>query len=97
MGSAYFKYNVVGTATGYGLDYREVGFRVLVGSKIFFMSSTPVLGSTQPPIQQVPGALSRGLGGQSLKLISHPNKCRVQENVDLYIHSPIRLHRVMFN
>jgi hypothetical protein len=26
----------------------------------FSMSSTPALGSTQPPIQWVPGALSRG-------------------------------------
>jgi hypothetical protein len=42
--------SVVGIVTGYGLDDRGVGVRVLVGSRIFSMSSRPALGSTQPPI-----------------------------------------------
>jgi hypothetical protein len=52
--------SVVGIATGYGLDDRGVGVRVPVGSRIFSTSSRPALGSTQPPIQWVPGTLSWG-------------------------------------
>jgi hypothetical protein len=33
--------SVVGTATTYGLDDREVGARVPVGSRIFFSSDRP--------------------------------------------------------
>jgi hypothetical protein len=40
----------VGIATGYELDHRGVGVRVPVGSRLFTTSSTPALGSTQPPI-----------------------------------------------
>jgi hypothetical protein len=53
--------SVVGTATGYGLNDRVVGVRVPVGSRIFSISSRPTLGSTQPPVQWVPGALSPGV------------------------------------
>jgi hypothetical protein len=42
-------------ATGYWLDDRGVGVRVLVGSRIFFpTSSRPALGPTQPPIKWAP-------------------------------------------
>jgi hypothetical protein len=51
----------VGIATGYGLGDRGVGVRVPVGSRIFSTSSRPALGSTQPPIQWVPVALSPGV------------------------------------
>jgi hypothetical protein len=47
--------SAVGIATGYGLDDWEVGVRVPIGSRIFSKSSRPALGSTQPPIQWVPG------------------------------------------
>jgi hypothetical protein len=54
-------YIAVGIATGYGLDDWEV-VRVPVGVKNYYfsMSSRPALGSTQLPIQWVPGGLSRG-------------------------------------
>jgi hypothetical protein len=48
--------SVVGIATGYGVDDRGVGVRL--ESRIFSTSSRPAPGSTQPPIQRVPGALS---------------------------------------
>jgi hypothetical protein len=53
----------VGIATGYWLENREVGVRVPVKVKnfLFFTSSRPALGPTQPPIQWVPGALSQGV------------------------------------
>jgi hypothetical protein len=42
-----------------------VGVRVPVGSTILFStSSKPALGSTQPPIEWVPGALSPGVKRQ---------------------------------
>jgi hypothetical protein len=53
----------VGIATGYGLDDQGFGVPGPVGSKNFqfSMSSRPALGSTLPPIQWVPGALSPGI------------------------------------
>jgi hypothetical protein len=47
--------SVVGIATSYGLDDREVGVRVPVGSRSFSRSSRPALRFTQPPISWVPG------------------------------------------
>jgi hypothetical protein len=49
--------SVVGIATSYGLDDREVGVRVPTGVKnfLFSKSSRPALRSTQPPLQWVPG------------------------------------------
>jgi hypothetical protein len=37
----------------------------------FSMAPRPALGSTQPPIKWVPGALSRGLRGRGVKLTTH--------------------------
>jgi hypothetical protein len=53
--------SVVGTVNGYRLDDRGVGVQVPVLSRIFSTSSIPVLGSTQSPLQWVPGALSSGV------------------------------------
>jgi hypothetical protein len=52
--------SVVGLATDYGLEERGVGVRVVVKVKNFLSStsSRPALGSTQTPIQWVPGTLS---------------------------------------
>jgi hypothetical protein len=47
-----------GIATGLTSDGPE--FRVPVGSRIFFASSRPTLGSAQPPIQRVRGLFRRG-------------------------------------
>jgi hypothetical protein len=59
------------------------------------MSSRPVLGSTQPPIQWVPGDLPPGTkrpGREADHL--RQTSAEVKKNVDLYIHSPIRLHGI---
>jgi hypothetical protein len=57
------RYSAVGIATSYWLDDRGVGVLVPVGVKNFYLStsSRPALGSTQPPIQLVPGAFSPGI------------------------------------
>jgi hypothetical protein len=54
--------SAVGIATGYGLDDSGFGVVVPVGSRIFSSPRRPdrVLGSTQPPVQGVPGAPSPG-------------------------------------
>jgi hypothetical protein len=51
--------SIVGIVTGYGLDDREVGVWVPVGSRIFSTSSRPALGPTQPPIQWLLGLYPR--------------------------------------
>jgi hypothetical protein len=58
--------SVVGIATGYGLNDQRVRVRIPAGASIFHfsMSSRPALGSTQPPIQWVAGAVSPGLKQQ---------------------------------
>jgi hypothetical protein len=47
----------------YGLDDRAVGVRSRRGLSIFPLASVsrPALGSTQPPVQWVPGVLSPGV------------------------------------
>jgi hypothetical protein len=86
--------SVVVIATGYVLDDRGVGVRVPVGSKIFFStSSRPTLGSTQPPTQWVPGALSPGVKRPGREADHSPPDSA--EDLDLYIRSPMRLHGVV--
>jgi hypothetical protein len=57
------------------------------------MSSRPALGPSQPSIQWVPGVKAAGAWSWSLT----SSLCRSQENGDLYIQSPIRLHGVLLN
>jgi hypothetical protein len=60
---------------------------------LFSTSSITALGSTQPPIQCVPGALSPGIKRPGHEADhSPPTSAEVKKNVNLYIHSPIRLH-----
>jgi hypothetical protein len=94
--SACSRDSVIGIATGYGLNYREIGIRVPVASRIFSTSSRPALGPTQPPIHRIPGALPEGVKHlrretDHASLIS----AEVKKNRDLYNHSPIRLHGAM--
>jgi hypothetical protein len=89
--------SVVGIATGYGLDDGGVGVRFLVGSRIFSSPRCPDVG---PPSFLSNGYLrifprSKVAGAWSWPLTS--NYCQGQENVDLYIHSPIWLHGVVLN
>jgi hypothetical protein len=74
------------------------GFESRQGLGIFHYSaaSRPVLGPTQPPIQRVPGALSLGVKWQG-RVANHPppSSAEVKECLELYLHSPIRLHGVL--
>jgi hypothetical protein len=64
--------NVVGIATGYGLDGGGVGVRIPVGARIFFTASRPTLGPTQPHIQWELGALSPGIKRQGREANKSP-------------------------
>jgi hypothetical protein len=92
--------SAVGIATGHGLDDRGVGVLSPGRGKnfLFSRSSRPALGPTQPPIQRVLGTLSPGVKRLGCEADhSPPASAEVKKNVDLYIHSPIRLHGVVLN
>jgi hypothetical protein len=71
----------VGIALGYGLDDRGYRVRFPAGAGNFFITaSRPVLGSTHPPIQLVPGALSVGVKRPGREAEhSHPFSVEVKE------------------
>jgi hypothetical protein len=92
-------HRVVCIATGYRLDEGSVGFRVPVESRIFSSaSSRPALRPTQPPIKWVPGAVSPGImrpGNETGRL--PPTSAGGQGNLNLYLHSYIRLDSMVLN
>jgi hypothetical protein len=65
---------------------------------LFFTSSRPALGSIQSPTQWVPRTLSPRVKRPGREADhSPPTSAEVKKNMDLYIHSPIRLHGVVLN
>jgi hypothetical protein len=86
----------VGIATGYGLDGRGVVARVPVGARIFYSPRRPDRFWGHPasyPMGTGGGGTffgSKAAGAWNWPLTS--NQCRDPEYMDLYIHSPIRLH-----
>jgi hypothetical protein len=69
-----------------------------LGIFLFTTASRTALGPTQPPIQWVPGTLSLGVKRAGREADhSHPSSAEVKELVELYLHSPIRLHGVMLS
>jgi hypothetical protein len=87
--------SVVGIATGCGMDDWRIGVRVPLSSRIF--SSPRVPGFGVHPASYPMGTGGKFPGGKAAGAWSWPltSKCRGQENVDLYIHSPIRLHSIV--
>jgi hypothetical protein len=75
---------------GYGLDDRGSRVRFPAGARNFFTTaSRTALGTTQPPIQWVPGALSLGVKRPGREADhSPPSNAEVKECVELYLHSP---------
>jgi hypothetical protein len=90
--------STVGIATGYGLDYREVGVRVLVGSRIFTSPCRPDR-LWSPPSLLYSGyrvLFPRGSSGRVLKLTTHQLVPRSRKRVSIH-PLPIRLHGVLLN
>jgi hypothetical protein len=78
----------------YRLDDRGVGVRVPGESRIFSSPRRPDL------LWGPPNLLFnayRGQGGWGVKLTTHLQLMPKSKNVDLYNHSPIRLHGVVLN
>jgi hypothetical protein len=68
------------------------------GIFLFTTASRPALGPIQPPIQWVAGALSLGVKRPGREADhSPPSRAEVKECVELYLHSPIRLHGVVLS
>jgi hypothetical protein len=68
----------VGIATGYGLD----GSDSIPESKVLLLTeSWPTLGFAQPPIQWVPGTISPGINGRSVKLSTQSTSSEIKNCV----------------
>jgi hypothetical protein len=64
---------------------------------LYFTASGPVLGPTQPLNQWVAGALSPGVKRLGREADHSPPSTAEVKKMELYPHSPIRLHGVMLN
>jgi hypothetical protein len=68
------------------------------GKVLNFRASRSALRPIQPPIQWVLGDLSPGVKIPGREAgHSPPTTSEIKKNVDLYIHSPIRLHGVVLS
>jgi hypothetical protein len=69
-----------------------------LGIFLFTTASRTALGPTQPPIQWLPVVLSLGIKRPGREADhSPPSSAEVKEWVELYLHSPIRLHGVVLS
>jgi hypothetical protein len=92
--------SAVGIATGYGLDDQGVGVGSAGGGKNFHfsMSSRLALGSTQPPIWRVPGAISPGVKWPGHEADHPPPPSTEIEKMWVYTATlTLRLHAVVLN
>jgi hypothetical protein len=81
--------SVVGIATGYGLDDRGVGVQVLMGSRFsFFHVVETGSGSTQPPIQWIPGSLSPGVKRSGREADHSPPASAKVKKMCIYTSTP---------
>jgi hypothetical protein len=90
----------VGIGTGYGLDDQGGGSSSpsRVRNFHFAISSRPALGSTQPPIKWVPGALSLGVKRQGREADHSPPTSAEVNKMWIYTSTPpLRLQGVMLN
>jgi hypothetical protein len=80
-------------STGYGLDDRGVGVRAPVESRIFSSPRRPdrLWGTSNLVSNGYRGLFPRGKADGALSSPLTSNKCRGQENVDLYCHRPFSL------
>jgi hypothetical protein len=77
-----------GIVTGYGLEDREVGVRVPVGSIIFSASSRPDLGPSQPPIQWELGSISSAVKRSGREADHSPTTSAEVKKMWIYVYTP---------
>jgi hypothetical protein len=84
------KDSVVVIATSYGLDRPRGPSSSPGGGKNFHFSklSRPALGSTQPPIQWVPGALSPGVKRPGREVDHSPTASAEVKKIWIYTSTP---------
>jgi hypothetical protein len=83
-----------------GWTIRVLGFDSRRGLGVLFTTavSRTALGSTQLPIQWIRGTLSLGVKRPEREADhSSPSSAEIKEWVELYLHSPIRLHGVVIS
>jgi hypothetical protein len=82
--------SVVGTATGYGLDYQGVGVRVPVESRIFSSPPCPdrLWGPPNHLIQWVPVALSPGVKRPGREADYSPSASAEVKKMWIYTFTP---------
>jgi hypothetical protein len=85
-------------STGLRAGWSGVWVPAGLGIFLFTTSSWQALGLSQPPIQWLPGALSLGVK-RSVREADHspPSSAEVEECVELYLHSPIRLYGMVLS
>jgi hypothetical protein len=82
----------VGIATGW-----MVGVRFPAGARnLYSIASIPTMGPNNPPIQWVPWSLSPGIKWPVSKA-DNLNLVSMSRIVEVYFHSPIRLHGAVLN
>jgi hypothetical protein len=90
----------VGIASGYGLDDRTIGVRFPAGAGNFYLRHRVQTGSGAHPTFYPIGTSGSFLGlkwpGREADH-SPPYSAEVKECVECYLHSPIRLHGVVFS
>jgi hypothetical protein len=99
---SYINIQEPGYLSGIALDYepddREFETREGLGIFLFTTVSRPVLGSTQPPIQWVLGALSLGAKRPGREADHTPPSSAEVKNAWSYTSTPpIRLHGLVLN
>jgi hypothetical protein len=91
QGKARSRNSSVGIATSYVLDEQGGGGSSSPGrvqNVHFSVSSRPALGSTQPPINRVPGALSRGVKQQESEADHSPPTSAEVKKMCIYTSTP---------
>jgi hypothetical protein len=97
--SARSRDSSVGIATGYGLDDRGIGVDSRWAQEFSILHVVQTGFATHPASYPV-GTGGSFAGGKAAGALSRPftsNKSRGRENMDLNIHSHIRLHGVVLN
>jgi hypothetical protein len=97
-GRAVITQSVQRWATGWTIGVLGFDSRLGLGIFLFTTASRTALRTTQPPIQWVPGALSLGVKRPGREADHSPSSsAEVKECVELYLHSPIRLHGMVLS
>jgi hypothetical protein len=90
----------VGVATGYGLDDQMIGVRFLAGAGNFFLRHRVRTCSGTHPASYPMGTESSFPAGKAAgREADHspPSSPEVKEYVEIYLHSPLRLHGMVLS